>query len=169
MFSILRNGNLRSLFFGIFFSVFSWSSSETFAPPKVSNTSKGGSRRGKGGRIAFLLPHFLLPHFPLLENPPLFDPPRRIIPFARSPQNRSGIRNSLTRSDLVLGRLLVQRFTNFTYLSNTIIQARLSPLATQSVYGQPFLPIGIPTALRRSSHSLDACLQRSPNRLIHCH
>jgi hypothetical protein len=52
------------------------SSSETFAPPKVSNTSKGGLRRGKGGRIAFLLPHF-----PLLENPPLFDPPPRIIPL----------------------------------------------------------------------------------------
>ncbi len=164
MFSILRNGNLRSLFFGIFFSVFSWSSSETFAPPKVSNTSKGGSRRGKGGRIAFLLPHF-----PLLENPPLFDPPRRIIPFARSPQNRSGIRNSLTRSDLVLGRLLVQRFTNFTYLSNTIIQARLSPLAIQSAYGQPCLPIGVATDAKLASHGLDACLQKSPSRSSHCH
>jgi hypothetical protein len=54
-------------FLGFLASVFSWSSSETFAPPKVSNTSKGGSRRGKGGRIAFLLPHF-----PLLENPPPF-------------------------------------------------------------------------------------------------
>jgi hypothetical protein len=43
-------------------------SSETFAPPKVSNTSKGGLRRGKGGRIAFLLPHF-----PLLKNPPPFE------------------------------------------------------------------------------------------------
>ena len=44
-------------------------------PPKVLQTSKGGSRRGKEGRIAFLLPHF-----PLLENPPPFDPPPRITP-----------------------------------------------------------------------------------------
>ena len=43
-------------------------------PPKVLQTSKGGSRRGKEGRIAFLLPHF-----PLLENPPPFDPPPRIM------------------------------------------------------------------------------------------
>jgi hypothetical protein len=28
------------------------------------------------------------------------------------PQNRSGIRSALTRSDLVLGRRLVQRFTH---------------------------------------------------------
>jgi hypothetical protein len=76
-------------------------------PPKVLQTSKGGLRRGKEGRIAFLLPHF-----PLLKNPPPFDPPPRIIPIARRPQNRSGIRSSLTRSDLVLGRLLVQRFEN---------------------------------------------------------
>jgi hypothetical protein len=39
-----------------------------FAPPKTPQTPKGGSRRGKGGRIAFLLPHF-----PLLENPPPFE------------------------------------------------------------------------------------------------
>jgi hypothetical protein len=69
---------------------------------KDPQTPKGGLRRGKEGRIAFLLPHF-----PLLKNPPPFDPPPRIIPIARRPQNRSGIRNSLTRSDLVLGRLLV--------------------------------------------------------------
>jgi hypothetical protein len=36
-----------------------------FVPPKTPQTPKGGSRRGKEGRIAFLLPHF-----PLLENPP---------------------------------------------------------------------------------------------------
>jgi hypothetical protein len=75
-----------------------------FVPPKTPQTPKGGSRRGKGGRIAFLLPHF-----PLLENPPPFDPPPRIILVARRPQNRSGIRSALTRSDLVLGRLLLQR------------------------------------------------------------
>ncbi len=43
---------------------------------KDPQAPKGGLRRGKGGRIAFLLPHF-----PLLENPPPFDPPRRIIPL----------------------------------------------------------------------------------------
>ncbi len=73
--------------------------------------------RGKEGRIAFLLPHF-----PLLENPPPFDPPRRIILVARRPQNRSGIRSALTRSDLVLGRLLVQPFkaSHFLFINHYI-------------------------------------------------
>jgi hypothetical protein len=43
-----------------------------------------------------------------LKIPPE-SPPPRIILVARRPQNRSGIRSALTRSDLVLGRLLVQR------------------------------------------------------------
>ncbi|MFN9691199.1 MAG: hypothetical protein ACK551_03765 [Vampirovibrionales bacterium] len=47
--------------------------------------------------------------FPLLENPPPL-PTSSHHSFARRPQNRSGIRSSLTRSDLVLGRLLMQRF-----------------------------------------------------------
>jgi hypothetical protein len=44
-----------------------------------------------------------------LKIPPE-SPPPRIILVARRPQNRSGIRSALTRSDLVLGRLLVQPF-----------------------------------------------------------
>ncbi|MFN9691269.1 MAG: hypothetical protein ACK551_04130, partial [Vampirovibrionales bacterium] len=48
--------------------------------------------------------------FPLLKNPPPISSfsLAPLAPVGR-PQNRSGIRSSLTRSDLVLGRRLVQR------------------------------------------------------------
>ncbi len=104
-------------------------------------------------------------------NKKAFDPPRRIIPLARRPQNRSGIRSTLTRSDLVLGRLLVQRFSQSTLLSKTLhtIEALALHLVSQVAYGQRSPPIGVATAAKLASHDLDAGLQRSPNRLIHCH
>jgi hypothetical protein len=50
--------------------------------------------------------------FPLLKNPPPSHPFRLLhLLLVGRPQNRSGIRNSLTRSDLVLGRRLVNHFS----------------------------------------------------------
>jgi hypothetical protein len=60
-----------------------------------------------------------------LKIPPE-SPPPRIILVARRPQNRSGIRSALTRSDLVLGRLLVQPFkaSHFLFIKHYIGQIR---------------------------------------------
>ncbi|XVJ50686.1 MAG: hypothetical protein HEQ32_00785 [Vampirovibrio sp.] len=86
--------------------------SETFAPPKVSDTSKavqGGGKKRKSLRLSF--------SSPLLENPPPYSSfsLAPLAPVGR-PQNRSGIRNPLTRSDLVRERLLLQRFKASRFL-----------------------------------------------------
>ena len=77
-------------------------------------------RRFKGGRGRT---HCVSPPLrPPLKIPPE-SPPPRIILVARRPQNRSGIRSALTRSDLVLGRLLVQRVYAYHFLVKSIIES----------------------------------------------
>jgi hypothetical protein len=79
----------------VFYVLFELATSETFSRKKVSNTSK--SVQGEGKKRKLLRLSF---SSPLLENPPPFSsfslaPP----PHVGRPQNRSGIRNPLTRSD----------------------------------------------------------------------
>ena len=91
-------------FFGISSSVYSWCVRD-LCSHKGSPTPLNAFKEGEKKEIVAAL---LL--FPLLKNPPPSHPFRLLhLLLVGRPQNRSGIRNSLTRSDLVLGRRLVQR------------------------------------------------------------